>query len=234
MARSLVYNEHKRKPRVGNVITQNFKIMKKLFVLAVFIFLGGITAQELHATTTLNGSDLGRRYLNAQPITFKHQGVRFFVHTNGVLDFKLPRYRGRNTGRIHNQGWNGSGYNRNFVKYDDQGKAIRIGNMHIIYNRFGKVGKIGSIRMRYYNGRLKALGGIQVRYNRYGELYALTGYLTPYSNVCGTCNTIGCSIGNYNLNNYQVAAHDVHWNPHWGDSDYTFRDGVRRRRTRNW
>lgn len=232
MARSLVYIHHKRKPRVGNVQTQNSEIMKKLFVFASLLFLGGMTAQAITIQNDLYGS-VGNRYQNAQPITFKHKGVRFFVGTNGTLDFKIPGNQAYNRNRgTYGVSNHGSRYNNTTygIKYDYNGNVIRIGNTLISYNRFGKVRKVGTIYMKYRNGKLSTLGGTQVHYDRYGNLYAINGYLTPYSDICATCTDYGCSFGYFNLAHYQSNQHDIHWNNHSQDyNDYTIRNRGRSR-----
>jgi len=202
--------------------------MKKLLVLAGLLFLGGVTAQTTTATEDHYRSN-GSRYQHAQPITFKAKGVRYFVHTDGTLDFKVPQY-------LQEQWYNSYGYsNHNSryrkgtpgIRYDRQGRVIKIGKSHIYYNRYGQVTKIAQFHIGYRHGRVKSIGDLYVRYDRYGELLALEGYLSPYRDECPTCNAYGCSIGYYNLSNYHYVAYNDYQD--WNGNHYGHRNRSRSR-----
>ena len=174
-----------------------------------------MTAQAV----TLSSNDQvtkGKRYLKATPITFVQKNVRYFVYTDGSLDFKS----------LHNRSGHGSPYTNIPVKYDNLGRVIKVGYTPIYYNSYGKVDRIGKIGATYHNKRLKTLGGIYVKYDYYGGIAALNGYLTPYSDVCGTCNAFGCSIGYYNFKNHGLAGNAGN-TPDYG---YTIRNRSRRSR----
>jgi len=208
---------YKRKPRVGNVRTQNIRNYEKV--------LGGITAQATTVNEGLYGSK-GSRYQNAQPITFKVKGVRYFVHTDGTLDFKVPRYLQE---QWHTE-YGYSNYNSRYrkttpgIRYDRHGRVIKIGKSHIYYNRYGQVTKIAQFQIGYRHDKVKSIGDLYVRYDRYGKLLALEGYLAPYRNECPICNAYGCSVGYFNLADYQYVAYNNahHWNGNNHGDSYVY------------
>lgn len=205
--------------------------MKKVLVLAGLLFLGGTTAQATIVNEGHYGLN-GSRYQNAQPITFKLHEVRYFVHTDGTLDFKVPKYiRERwNTAYGHSNHSTRYGKTTPSIRYDHLGRVVKIGKNDIYYNGYGQVKKIGQFYIGYRHNRVKSIGGIHVRYDNYGALLTLEGYLSPYRDDCPTCNAYGCSVDYYNLSDYRYVKHDSykHGNRNHNNS-YAYRDRSRSR-----
>lgn len=163
--------------------------MKKL-LLAV-LFLGGMTAQANTVTDLDHTIEKGKRYNQPQSITFTERGVEFEVFINGQFDFARTgeRFQIRNQGRRgYAQSTPGTTYGvsfpyrgNSFVKYDRRGDIYQVGRNDISYNRKGQVSKIGTIALRYQNGRLTQVGTKKVIYNRYGVIVKLSN--NPQYNI---------------------------------------------------
>ena len=210
--------------------------MKKLLVLAV-LFLGGITAQANTVTDLDHNQQKGIRYNQSQPVTFVQRGIQFFVYTNGEFDFKLPR--AHFYGRRGNSNYNAPGttygvrypYRSNrLVRYDHWGNVKQIGRNHIYYNRRGKVNRIGSINLRYRNGRLHSVGNMFVNYDRWGRIIGLDGYISNHHTACGICGINGCTTNHFDYNNN---GHNHGWDFNWGDDDNHHFEDYGRRKNKN-
>jgi len=196
--------------------------MKKLLVLAV-LFLGGITAQANTVTDLDHNQQKGIRYNQSQPVTFVQRGIRFFVHTNGEFDFKLPRanYYGRRGNTYDNSPGTTYGVNypyrsNRLVRYDYWGNVKQVGRNHIYYNRRGKVNRIGNVNLRYRNGRLHSVGNMYVSYDRWGRIIGTNGYISNNNTACGICGINGCVTNHFDYNNTH---NQQGWNFNWGDND---------------
>lgn len=201
--------------------------MKKLLLLAV-LFLGGITAQANQVTDLDHGQKKGIRYNQAQPITFVQKGIQFFVYTDGDFDFEVLRsnYNGRRGTQFLNApgttfGVNFPYSNRRLVRYDYWGNISKVGRNHILYNRNGKVNRIGTVTMRYKKGRLVRLGDMTISYGRRGRIARLDGQIHHNHSACGVCGMDGCSMNHFDYGNQ----HDQHgysqqnWDYNWGAND---------------
>jgi hypothetical protein len=172
----------KRKPkslRVGK--TLNIIIMKKITFLVASIFLigGGVA----NATEKNNLSQERRGavdFRNTDPIVFTESGIEFYVFVDGQFDFNA-RPSGRDKSFRHNGKGNG---NRSYgtpgsfrrdnygvnVEQDRMGRVRRIGNVTISYDRNDRVQRVGSVEMFYNRYALERVGGLEIIYDRRGQI----------------------------------------------------------------
>ena len=202
--------------------------MKKLLLLAV-LFLGGITAQANQVTDLDHGQKKGIRYNQAQPITFVQKGIQFFVYSDGDFDFEVLRstYNGLRGNQFFNApgitfGVNFPYSNRRLVRYDHWGNISKVGRNHILYNRRGKVNRIGTVSMRYRNGRLTRVGNMFLAYDRWGRIAGLEGQVHHNHSSCGVCGMDGCSMNHFDYGNQhgQHGNSQQNWGYNWGDNDF--------------
>lgn len=161
--------------------------MKKITLLVASIFvLGGSIANA----TVKNKSAHERRYAvdfrNADPIVFTERGVEFFVFADGQFDFNTrpsaretyfkPNNGRRNVNRTYGAPMNRR--NQNFgvkVEHDASGKVRRIGNVFINYDAYNRIKRVGSVYMTYNRFALEQVGGLQIVYNRRGQIVDIVG-----------------------------------------------------------
>lgn len=198
--------------------------MKKLLVLAV-LFLGGMTAQANQVTDLDHGQQKGIRYNQSQPITFVQKGIQFFVYSNGDFDFQA--IRSNINGRRGHQHLNAPGTtfgvnfpysNSRLVRYDYWGNINKVGRNHIFYNRNGKVSHIGTVNLRYRNGRLARVGNMTLGYDRWGRISALQGQIHHNHTTCGICGIDGCATNHFDYGNMQGNSQQ-NWDYNWGNND---------------
>ena len=161
--------------------------MKTNILMAVLV-LSGITAfasaTEKNTLTVNFGANPGFR--NAEPIVFMERGVEFFIFPNGEFDFNTrPTVRPNGRRGSVNATFGAPGVrvhysNINYgvrVEHDNFGRVRRIGNVFINYDQFGRIKRAGSVYMAYNrgNGTLTQVGGLRVRYNRWGRLVHTQG-----------------------------------------------------------
>ena len=187
--------------------------MKKmtLVMAALLIGLTSVTA----TTTTKTGKELRvtKRYRYTQPIMFVERGVEFLIFPNGEFDFNTEIVNGpvgnSNFYYRQNQGRRSSinvtfgapdrhiGFTSprgTLILHDRFGRVRRIGNVFINYDSHGRIKRAGSVYMRYRRGMLKQVGGLTLRYNRWGELVATHGFVNHNNLGCGICGVSGCSL----------------------------------------
>ena len=180
-------SKKKRKPKSSRVgKTQNIIIMKKitLLVASIFMFGGGIV------NVTANNKFSHERRLpgdlrDADPIVFTERGLEFFVFADGQFDFNT-RPSGNNmyykpSGRRNVNGTYGAPMNnRNQnsgvkVEHDDFGRVRRVGNVFVNYDASGRIKRVGSVYMTYNRFALEQVGGLQIVYNRRGQIVDFVG-----------------------------------------------------------
>jgi len=116
--------------------------------------------------------DYNNRY-DDKSIQFTENGIKFYVHLNGTLDFNTNTRSKVTTQYIYKNGKRFKTYvpySRTRIFRDAKGRIKRIGNTRISYNRLGKVVKIGSIHVNYNNRRMASIGGLQIKYGRFGKV----------------------------------------------------------------
>lgn len=234
--------------------------MKRVLLVFASLLIGLTTASatELNHTKSKIKLDKKTNYRYAQPIMFIERDVEFIIFPDGSFDFNTNINNGyyddvyyRSNSRRSNVNVSYRGPNSR-IKYsssrypnrgvsisrDRDGTVRRIGNVYLNYDRYGRITRAGSIFMRYERGRhsqLSRVGGLQVEYNRWGEIKYTRGQVNRfYNDYCNFCGVNSCGVthdfrknrgnghghGHGNHNN-----HDDDWfdnNDDWYDND----DGV--------
>ena len=157
--------------------------MKKITLLVAANLLVGSLA---FATTDERAVAFDRtrgatvHYMDAEPIVFMERGIEFFVFLNGDFDFNT-RPQDSQGGYFYRRGASARGNSAVAVNYgvriehDSFGRVRRVGNTFINYDQFNRVTRIGSIYMRYNNFALTQIGGMQIAYNRRGQIAQMIG-----------------------------------------------------------
>ena len=156
--------------------------MKKITLLVASIFLIG--SGVANATERNNGRS-PVDFRNADPIVFTERGVEFYVFPDGQFDFntrpsngEMYNKSGRRNGPNMTYGAPANGQNRNYgvkVEHDYSGKVRRIGNVFINYDANDRIKRVGSVYMTYNRYALTQVGGLQIIYNRRGEIVDFVG-----------------------------------------------------------
>jgi hypothetical protein len=157
--------------------------MKKITLLVAANLLVGSLA---FATTDERAVAFDRtrgaavHYMDAEPIVFMERGIEFLVFLNGDFDFNT-RPQDSHGGYFYRRGASARGNSAVAVNYgvriehDSFGRVRRVGNTFINYDQFNRVTRIGSIYMRYNNFALTQIGGMQIAYNRRGQIAQMIG-----------------------------------------------------------
>lgn len=159
--------------------------MKKITLLVASIFLVGSVA---NASEIINFSDERRLpvdFRDAEPIVFTERGIEFFVFPDGQFDFSTRPSTGdlyyKPTRRGAVNGTHGAPaqvQNGNYgvrVEHDNFGRVRRVGNVFINYDGNDRIKRIGSVYMTYNRIALAQVGGLQLIYNRRGQIIDMVG-----------------------------------------------------------
>jgi hypothetical protein len=154
--------------------------MKNLvFILGAFLLSSSVQAISAEDKVAFSSA-----YFNNNSVIFIENGVTFSVYPDGEFDFYIDNRvnigANINFGRANLTFNSGFDYNP-FVQYDDYGAVIQIENVPIYYDYYGRVNQIGDINIRYQNGRLRRVGGLQVYYNNRGFFSNFNGYVNFYN-----------------------------------------------------
>jgi len=163
--------------------------MKKitLLVASIFVFGGSVAnAAEKIDFSVERRSPVDFR--NADPIVFTERGIEFFIFPDGQFDFNtrpstgstggMYYKAGKKNGRNKTYGAPASFRNGNYgvrVEHDNMGRVRRIGNVMINYDANDRIKRIGSVYMSYNRYALEQVGGLQIIYNRRGEIVDMVG-----------------------------------------------------------
>lgn len=160
---------------------------KMLLCIAVGIAIN-FTAQAVNSNSIQNdekGTFMNRR--NVQPVLFTYDNVDYALFPDGRLDFELNNntynYRSsRNTvANFRTYGRRVSyttAVNRSsYVRYNNYGQVVLIGDTRISYFRNGQVARIGQLDVDYKQGFVKRVGDLKVRYDRYNQIIAARGHV---------------------------------------------------------
>ncbi len=157
--------------------------MKKITLLVASIFLmGGIVAHAADRNERRSPVD----FRNADPIVFMERGVEFFIFPDGQFDFNTRPSNGemyykqsRRTSAVNKTyGAPANFQNRNYgvkIEHDNRGRVRRIGNVMINYDANDRVKRVGSVYMAYNRYALTQVGGLQIIYNRRGQIFDIVG-----------------------------------------------------------
>lgn len=161
--------------------------MKKITFLVASIFvLGGsvVNAAEKIDFSVERRSPVDFR--NADPIVFTERGIEFFVFPDGQLDFNTRPTTGRD---MYYKSSRKNGVNKTFgapgnirngnygvkVEHDNRGRVRQVGNVFINYDANDRVKRIGSVYMTYNRYALERVGGLEIIYNRRGQIVDSVG-----------------------------------------------------------
>ena len=175
--------------------------MKKITLLVASILLVGSVANASGVIKT-SGEEKRTRFSFEEPISFTERGIEFFVFPNGEFDFNTRpddsqgdyyfKTAGKRTSTVQRGGPVNYG---TLIEHDSFGRIRRIGNTFINYDGRDRVNRIGTVYMRYNRFALTQIGGMQIVYNRRGDIVDMIG------SIKGRRNT-GYVFNNYNHNNY--------------------------------
>lgn len=188
--------------------------MKKITLLVAIILLVGNVA-EASVVFNHSGEEKRMRFSFDEPISFTERDIEFFVFPNGEFDFNTRpedsdgEYFYKTAGRRISPSTNSSLINYGVrIDHDSFGRVRRIGNTFINYDSRDRVNRIGTVYMRYNRTALIQIGGMQLIYNRRGDIVDLIG------NVKGRGNYGYVYNSNYN-NNYNYTASNNNTNDYY-------------------
>ncbi len=72
------------------------------------------------------------------------------------------------------------------VSHDNLGRVRQVGNVFINYDAFDRVKRIGSVYMSYNRYALERVGGLEIIYNRRGQIVDLIGSVKGGRSVYGS------------------------------------------------
>ena len=161
--------------------------MKKITFLVASIFLigsGVANATEKNNFSHERGMPVDVR--NAEPIVFTERGIEFFVFPDGQFDFNTRPstgsdmyYKSTRTSAVNKTYGAPTNFrNGNYgvkVEHDNSGKVRRIGNVFINYDSNDRVKRVGSVYMTYNRYALERVGGLEIIYNRRGQIVDMVG-----------------------------------------------------------
>lgn len=147
--------------------------------------LVSFTAQAVEISSTQNdekGTFTNRR--SVQPVLFTYEDVDYALFPDGRLDFELVNNNRSSRNAMSTNGNYGRrvAYTRasnrsSYVRYNNYGQVVKIGNTRVSYFRNGQVARIGNLNVDYRNGLVKQVGDLQVRYDRYNQIIAARGHV---------------------------------------------------------
>lgn len=115
---------------------------------------------------------------SAEPISFTERGIKFFIFTDGEIDFDIHANDQETTTEYYYKGKSRKGNSRTSQRYggvpvtrDYRGRVIRVGRVFINYNYRGNVSRVGSVFIGYRRDRMTKVGGLRIIYDRYGVRY---------------------------------------------------------------
>jgi hypothetical protein len=161
--------------------------MKKITLLVASIFLiGGGVANATEKTNFSIEKRLPVDFRNAEPIVFTERGIEFFVFPDGQFDFNTRPstgsgmyYKSKRTSAVNKTYGTPTNFrNQNYgvkVEHDNSGKVRRIGNVFINYDSNDRIKRVGSVYMSYNRYALEQVGGLQIIYNRRGQIVDIVG-----------------------------------------------------------
>nr|WP_315134543.1 hypothetical protein [uncultured Flavobacterium sp.] len=193
--------------------------MKKITFLVASIFLiGSGVANATEKTNFSHERGMPVDVRNAEPIVFTERGIEFFVFPDGQFDFNTRPssgsdmyYRSTKAKTVNRTyGAPSNSRNQNYgvkVEHDNSGKVRRIGNVFINYDAYDRIKRVGSVYMTYNRFALEQVGGLQIIYNRRGQIVDFIG------------NVKGRRAYEYSQNNYGNNDQDYGNNQNSNDQD---------------
>jgi hypothetical protein len=174
--------------------------MKKITLLVASIFLiGGGVANATEKTNFSVESRSVVDFRNAEPIVFTERGIEFYVFPDGQFDFNTHPstssgmyYKSNKRNAVNKTYGAPSNFrNENYgvkVEHDNFGKIRRIGNVLINYDSNNRIKRAGSVYMTYNRYALEQVGGLQIIYNRRGQIVDIVGSVKGRTSNVNTQN----------------------------------------------
>lgn len=185
--------------------------MKKL---VIFMLGLGFLIPSL---TSANNFSNDSYYDNYQPIEFEENGILFFVFPDGAFEFEILRPRHIDLSIRFRNGHVSLGKNLPVrIEQDHYGNILRIENVYIDYNRFGKVSRIGSVDIFYKRGMIHRMGYLNIVYHS-GNRIQYIDYINDYHR-------------NYYYNKYYSNHHSYYDKHNYKRYDYNERDNHDKKR----
>ena len=197
--------------------------MKKITLLVASIFLLGGGAANAAAKIAFSAETKSPvDFRNPEPIVFIERGIEFFIFPDGQLDFNTrPSKGGEQYYKTNSRGDVNRTYgapkfhkNKNYgvkVAHDNMGRVRQVGNVFINYDSNDRVKRVGSVYMTYNRYALEQVGGLQIMYNRRGQIVDTVG------------NVNGGKGFHYNQNNYQNNDYAYEHNQNDNNDKYYYR-----------
>ena len=201
--------------------------MKKITFLVASIFLiGGSVANATVKNNLPNATRVAVDFRNAEPIIFTEGGIEFYVFADGQFDFNARAFARDKSFKPNRRG---SG-NRNYgtaasfrrdnygvkVEYNRRGNITRIGNVSINFDSNDRIKRIGSVQMSYNRYSLERVGGLEIIYNRrgqivdtYGSVKGVRGYASNQNNDNDYVINRNVSDRDYRVNDTKVVQRDT-------------------------
>ena len=194
--------------------------MKKITLLVASIFLVGSMANASENPVFSDNTTIAR-FSFEEPIAFTERGIEFFVFPNGEFDFNTRPddshgdYHYKSAGKRVTIEVNRRPENYGVrIEHDAFGRVRRVGNTFINYDYNDRVSRIGTVYMRYNRFALSQVGGLQIIYNRRGEIVDIFGNVkrsySGYSNTHGNGHN-GYTNNNGNYNNESSNQDDYYY-----------------------
>jgi hypothetical protein len=173
--------------------------MKKITLLVASLLLMSnvtIASEKKVFSAKEEGYRIITDYRDAEPIVFKERGVEFFIFLDGQFDFNTQPTTSRTRNRTEkmNRTYGAPGVRTVtvsnayygpargvIIEHDNQGRVRRVGNVFINYDAYGRVKRVGSVYMKYNSFALKQVGGMQILYNRRGQIIDIIGFINYYN-----------------------------------------------------
>ncbi|MDQ7959387.1 hypothetical protein [Flavobacterium lindanitolerans] len=193
--------------------------MKKITLLvASILFVGNIANAE--TTHYLGEKKFSANLDMDEPIAFVERGITFYVFPDGQFDFNTEPtvandvfyYKsGRRSSSANMNTTYGAPGVRNGqgvkIEHDSQGRIRRVGNVFVNYDAYNRIKRIGTVYMSYNRYALSQIGGLQLIYNRRGEIVDMVGSVKANDYAANNGNYYygsgnGYQYGNNNNNNY--------------------------------
>ncbi|MFN3754811.1 hypothetical protein [Flavobacterium sp.] len=154
--------------------------MKKITLLVATVLLVGnvVNATEVNRIS----AEERTRYSFDEPISFMERGIEFFVFPNGDFDFNTRPQDSQGDYFYRTAGKRGAAVSARrpinygtLIEHDSFGRVRRVGNTFINYDSRDRVNRIGTVYMKYNRNALIQIGGMQIVYNRRGDIVKMFG-----------------------------------------------------------
>lgn len=185
--------------------------MKKITLLVATVLLVGNVVNATEVNNTF-GEERRARYSFDEPISFVERGIEFFVFPNGDFDFNTRPQDSQGSYFYKTAGKRGAdatargAFNYGVrIEHDSFGRVRRVGNTFINYDNRDRVSRIGSVYMRYNRFALTQIGGMQIVYNRRGDIVDMIGSIKGYRNQGYVYHN------NHNVYSYQASNDDDYY-----------------------